>query len=96
MAYEQVVQPVRASRQALCAIEKEAPSDRMSLIVSYKKKLEAKLVGMCNDILEMIENKLIPDSDPDGKIFYLKLLDDYSRNLAEFQSSDSSNKSVVN
>jgi 14-3-3 protein epsilon len=50
------------------------------LIHSYKRKIETELEDICSDILEIIKNELIPNSDSDeGKVFYYKMKGDYHR-----------------
>ena len=64
-------------------------SDKLPLIQSYKKKIETELEDICSDILEIIKNELIPNSDSEeGKVFYYKMKGDYHRYLAEFQVGD--------
>jgi len=64
-------------------------SDKLALIQGYKRKIEKELEGICSDILEIIKNELIPNSDSEeGKVFYYKMKGDYHRYLAEFQVGD--------
>ena len=57
------------------------------VITSIEQKGE--LEDICSDILEIIKNELIPNSDSEeGKVFYYKMKGDYHRYLAEFQASD--------
>ena len=50
------------------------------------KKVEDELVEICNCILEIIKEDLIPHStNEEGKVFYFKMKGDYHRYLAEFQ-----------
>jgi len=59
------------------------------LIQSYKRKIETELEDICSDILEIIKNELIPNSESEeGKVFYYKMKGDYHRYLAEFQNGD--------
>merc|ERR1712100_547215 len=44
-------------------------------------------MGICDEILQVIDNSLVPNSTSDeGKVFYYKMKGDYYRYLAEFQS----------
>lgn len=61
----------------------------MPLIQKYKKTIETELEGICSDILQIIKNDLIPNTESEeGKVFYFKMKGDYHRYLAEFQAGD--------
>ena len=52
-------------------------------------KIETELENICDDILQIIGDVLIPNSVGDeGKVFYYKMKGDYHRYLAEFQAPD--------
>merc|ERR1712084_94185 len=52
-------------------------------------KIESELVEICDDILSIIEENLIPNStSEEAKVFYYKMKGDYHRYLAEFQSAE--------
>merc|ERR1712091_776611 len=71
--------------------------EKTALITNYKKKIETELETICEDILNIIENTLIPNSVGDeGKVFYYKMKGDYHRYLAEFQSADKRKESSSN
>lgn len=89
VAYKNVIGSRRASWRVISSIEQKGDSEKLPLIQSYKKKIETELEEICSDILEIIKNELIPNSDSDeGKVFYYKMKGDYHRYLAEFQSGD--------
>mgnify|MGYP002053905036 CR=1 FL=1 len=47
-------------------------------IKDYKAKIEGELVDICNDILSIIEDSLIPNStSEEAKVFYYKMKGDY-------------------
>merc|ERR1712084_174354 len=49
-------------------------------------KIESELVEICDDILSIIEENLIPNSSSEeAKVFYYKMKGDYHRYLSEFQ-----------
>merc|ERR1719224_178701 len=61
----------------------------MNLIQSYRTKIEKELEDICNDILSIIEDSLIPNStSEEAKVFYYKMKGDYHRYLSEFQQND--------
>jgi 14-3-3 protein epsilon len=60
------------------------------IIKDYKTKIENELVDICSDILGVIDENLIPNSESaEAKVFYYKMKGDYHRYLAEFQTGSS-------
>lgn len=89
VAYKNVIGSRRASWRVISSIENKGDSERSEHIKSYRQKIEGELVDICNDILTIIENNLIPNSSSEeGKVFYYKMKGDYHRYLAEFQVDD--------
>jgi 14-3-3 protein epsilon len=86
VAYKNVIGSRRASWRVVTSIEKKGDSDKQSIIKDYKAKIEQELVEICNDILSIIEDSLIPNStSEEAKVFYYKMKGDYHRYLSEFQ-----------
>ena len=84
VAYKNVIGSRRASWRVISSIEQKGEADKLSLIQTYKRKIETELEDICSDILEIIRNELIPNSDSEeGKVFYYKMKGDYHRYLAE-------------
>ena len=89
VAYKNVIGSRRASWRVLSSIESKGEADKLQLISDYKKTIEQELVDICEDILKIISNELVPRStNEEGKVFYYKMKGDYHRYLAEFQSGD--------
>mmetsp|Transcript_26471 Transcript_26471/g.81405 ORF Transcript_26471/g.81405 Transcript_26471/m.81405 type:complete len:252 (-) Transcript_26471:754-1509(-) len=89
VAYKNVIGSRRASWRVISSIEQKSDSDKTTLITNYKSKIESELEEICEDILTIIHEKLIPISTGDeGKVFYHKMKGDYYRYLAEFQTAD--------
>ncbi|GMH74778.1 hypothetical protein TrVE_jg14407 [Triparma verrucosa] len=87
VAYKNVIGSRRASWRVVTSIEQKGEGDKLVIIKDYKAKIEGELVDICNDILAIIENHLIPNSSSEeGKVFYYKMKGDYHRYLAEFQT----------
>lgn len=94
VAYKNVIGSRRASWRVISSIEQKCDADKVTLIQSYKRKIETELEDICSDILEIIKNELIPNSATDeGKVFYYKMKGDYHRYLAEFQVGDARKES---
>lgn len=89
VAYKNVIGSRRASWRVLSSIESKGEADKLTIIQEYKKKVEDELVQICDTILKIIEDKLIPVStSEEGKVFYYKMKGDYHRYLAEFQQGE--------
>ncbi|DBA05130.1 TPA: hypothetical protein N0F65_004980 [Lagenidium giganteum] len=89
VAYKNVIGSRRASWRVISSIENKGDNERSEIIKNYRRKIETELVEICNDILAIIENNLIPNSSSEeGKVFYYKMKGDYHRYLAEFQTDD--------
>ena len=87
VAYKNVIGSRRASWRVVTSIEQKGEADKMSIIKDYKSKIEEELVEICNDILNIIEEHLIPNStSEEAKVFYYKMKGDYHRYLSEFQT----------
>ena len=89
MFCSQVIGSRRASWRIISSIEQKGESDKLNLIQNYKGKIEKELEDICSDILDIIKNELIPNTESEeGKVFYHKMKGDYHRYLAEFQTAD--------
>jgi len=89
VAYKNVIGSRRASWRVVTSIEQKGDADKMSIIKDYKAKIEDELCEICNDILSIIEDSLIPHStSEEAKVFYYKMKGDYHRYLSEFQQGD--------
>jgi len=89
VAYKNVIGSRRASWRVISSIEQKGDQYKLPLIQKYKKTIETELEGICSDILQIIKNDLIPNTESEeGKVFYFKMKGDYHRYLAEFQAGD--------
>jgi 14-3-3 protein epsilon len=89
VAYKNVVGARRASLRIIGSIEtkeKEKNSANASHVSLYKSKVEDELNTICNDILGLLDEKLIEKaaSSAEATVFYMKMKADYYRYLAEF------------
>eukprot|EP01033_Poteriospumella_lacustris_P004033 gene4034-2876_t len=95
VAYKNVIGSRRASWRVISSIEQKGDAEKAPLIQQYKKKIETELEDICSDILDIIKNDLIPNSESEeGKVFYYKMKGDYHRYLAEFQSGETRKESA--
>ena len=95
VAYKNVIGSRRASWRVVTSIEQKGEPDKMTIIKDYKAKIETELVEICNDILGIIDESLIPNStSEEAKVFYYKMKGDYHRYLSEFQVGDARKSSA--
>lgn len=86
VAYKNVIGSRRASWRVVTSIEQKGDADKTPVVKDYKTKIESELVDICNDILSIIQESLIPNStSEEAKVFYYKMQGDYHRYLSEFQ-----------
>jgi 14-3-3 protein epsilon len=90
VAYKNVIGSRRASWRVVSSIEGKGDSEsKQKQVVEYKKTIETELETICEEILEIIKDHLIPNSsNEESKVFYFKMKGDYHRYLAEFQTGE--------
>ncbi|KAI3979014.1 hypothetical protein MKX01_039132 [Papaver californicum] len=93
VAYKNVIGSLRAAWRIVSSIEQKEESrkneEHISLVKTYRSKVESELSQICAGILKLLDNHLIPSaSASESKVFYLKMKGDYHRYLAEFKAND--------
>jgi len=93
VAYKNVIGSRRASFRIISSIEqKEQTKNNESNVVKvkeYSAKIEKELHDIANDVLNVLDNHLIPNAQSDeATVFYYKMKGDYYRYMAEFTSGD--------
>ncbi|EFP93146.2 hypothetical protein PGT21_020651 [Puccinia graminis f. sp. tritici] len=93
VAYKNVIGARRASWRIISSIEQKEDTKgnevHVTKIKDYRTKVEAELAEVCNDILSVLDQHLIPSAEAgESKVFYHKMQGDYHRYLAEFASGD--------
>lgn len=87
VAYKNVVGARRSAWRMLSSIgsKPDLSEQKHKLVKEYQEKVEEELRDICNTVLNLLDEYLIPKStdDPDSKVFYLKMKGDYHRYLAE-------------
>ena len=89
VAYKNVIGARRASWRIISSIEQKEENkgneNHVKRIKEYRSKVENELTNICNDILNVLDQHLIPSSTTgESKVFYYKMKGDYHRYLAEF------------
>ncbi|KAI9204222.1 14-3-3 protein [Polychytrium aggregatum] len=93
VAYKNVIGARRASWRIVSSIEQKEESKgneyQVKKIKEYRNKIEAELNNVCTDILDVLDQHLIPSAEAgESKVFYYKMKGDYHRYLAEFATGD--------
>ncbi|CAA3002344.1 14-3-3 [Olea europaea subsp. europaea] len=93
VGYKNVIGARRASWRILSSIEQKEESkgheQNVKRIKSYRQRVEDELTKICNDILSVIDEHLLPSSSTgESTVFYHKMKGDYYRYLGEFKTGD--------
>ncbi|KAL5723133.1 Growth-regulating factor 12 [Ranunculus cassubicifolius] len=93
VGYKNVIGSRRASWRIMSSIEQKEESkgneQNVKLIKNYRQTVEEELSKICNDILTIIDEHLIPSSKSgESTVFYYKMKGDYYRYLAEFKTDE--------
>ena len=99
VAYKNSVGTRRTAWRVISSIEaKEEAKDskNLPLLREYKTKIEEELNAICEEIIQLLEAKLIPSAKGNVKseVFYFKMKGDYYRYIAEFASGDKHKKAA--
>ncbi|XP_051502112.1 tyrosine 3-monooxygenase/tryptophan 5-monooxygenase activation protein, theta polypeptide b [Myxocyprinus asiaticus] len=99
VAYKNVVGARRSAWRVISSIEQktEGNDKKLQMVKEYREKVESELRDICNDVLELLNKYLIENSsNPESKVFYLKMKGDYYRYLAEVASGDDKKATIEN
>merc|ERR1712100_779256 len=93
VAYKNAVGSRRAAWRIITSVEQKEKSkgneDNAKNAKEYCGKVEGELDKICNTILALLDNKLIPKaSGGESKVFYQKMKADYYRYIAEYKDGD--------
>jgi len=89
VAYKNAVGSRRAAWRIISSVSDKETSkgntENAGWADEYKKAVEKELSKICNEIISLLDTKLIATAkDADGKVFYQKMKADYYRYIAEF------------
>jgi len=101
VAYKNVIGARRASWRIISSIEQKEDNKgntvHVARIRTYREKVEKELSDICNDILSVLDEHLIPASTTgESKVFYFKMKGDYHRYLAEFAQGSARDTAAEN
>jgi len=96
VAYKNVVGSKRSSWRTLAS--GNFSDVNADIVAKYKTQVEKELQDICNEVLDLLTNKLletVKGQQNETEVFYLKMCGDYYRYLAEFlpDSTDSEKES---
>ncbi|CAG9327831.1 unnamed protein product [Blepharisma stoltei] len=87
VAYKQAVGERRNAYRIISSYEQKQKSrgqGNLEITQEYKEKINKELHALCSEIICLIDQKLLRDSDPDDiKLFYIKMKADYYRYMSE-------------
>merc|ERR1712176_512 len=97
VAYKNAVGSRRAAWRIISSVEQKEKSkgndEQAKYANEYCKKVEGELQKICDTILGLLDNNLIPKaSNGESKVFYQKMKADYYRYIAEFTAGDAKSK----
>merc|ERR1719210_962947 len=93
VAYKNAVGSRRAAWRIISSVMQKETSkgnaDNAAFAKEYCTKVENELQGICDTILGLLDNTLIPKaSSGESKVFYQKMKADYYRYIAEFRDGN--------
>merc|ERR1712186_233385 len=101
VAYKNAVGSRRAAWRIITSVEQKEKTkgneEQAKNAKEYCAKVEAELQMICDTILGLLDQNLIPKaSTGEGKVFYQKMKADYYRYIAEFSDGDAKDKAAEN
>jgi len=94
VAFKNVIGARRASWRTLNSDDHKFDE----LVAEYKKKVEQELAVICKEVLDLLEHRLLDKSikkTEESQVFYLKMVGDYYRYLAEFAAGGDSGQKAA-
>lgn len=96
VAFKNVVGTRRAAWRVLSSIEKKennkGNTSNVEKVKNYKSQIEEELTKICQDILALLEQHLIPKTNSEeAKVFFHKMKGDYYRYIAEYAVAEKRN-----
>ncbi|KAL6086144.1 hypothetical protein STEG23_006279 [Scotinomys teguina] len=99
VAYKNVVGGRRSAWRVISSIEQKTDTSdkKLQLIKDYREKVESELRSICTTVLELLDKYLIANAtNPESKVFYLKMKGDYFRYLAKVACGDDRKQTIDN
>eukprot|EP00071_Canis_lupus_P052053 XP_536594.2 14-3-3 protein theta-like [Canis lupus familiaris] len=99
VAYKNVVGGRRSAWRVSSSIEQKTDTSdkKLQLIKDCREKVESELRSICTTTLELLDKYLTANAtNPESKVFYLKMKGDYFRYLAEVARGDDRKQTIDN
>lgn len=99
VAFKNVVGTRRAAWRVLSSIQKKennkGNAENVNKVKQYKATIEKELTDICQDILKLLDEHLIANSQSEeAKVFFYKMKADYYRYIAEYATADQKNSAA--
>jgi len=90
VAFKNLISGKRAACRTIVAIEQNPKYQKFSeALSSYKSTIEGQLTTDCETVIKMINDKVLAkDCQPEAKAFFIKMVGDYYRYIAENAKAD--------
>lgn len=89
VGFKNLIGGKRTAIRTISAIEQNPKYSKFGpALGNYKKKIEGELQKNCQDIIDMIKTDGMKTSDAEGRAFFLKMVGDYYRYMAESAQGD--------
>jgi len=93
VAFKNLIGTRRAAWRVLTSIQKKennkGNTENVQKVKNYKGEIERELNEICMDILDLLDNNLIPNStNNEVKVFFYKMKADYFRYIAEYTTAE--------
>ena len=90
VGFKNLIGSRRAAWRTVSAIEQNKKYEQYSAkCAEYKAKIEKELTKLCEDIIKSVNDYSLKKADtPESKTFYLKMIGDYYRYIAESVKGD--------
>ena len=90
VAFKNLISSKRAACRTIAAIEQNPKYSKFSdSLAEYKKEIESKLSADCQRVVDMINEKVLSKAcDGESKAFFVKMVGDYYRYIAENAKGD--------
>ena len=90
VGFKNLIGGKRTAIRTITAIEQNPKYSKFgAALTAYKKKIEGELQKDCQNIINMIKQDAMKSlADPEGKAFFLKMVGDYYRYMAESAQAD--------
>ena len=94
VAFKSLISSKRAAWRTITAIEQNPKYQKYGTnLADYKKKIEQALYKDCEDIIDIVRTKVLAKKgEPEAEAFFIKMVGDYYRYIAETAQGDHLNK----